>query len=489
MKTDLTGGESMDKRNKFLLVALLCAAALLIGGIFLCFLEGAPLHSVEVWLGQRIGKDLFSYYTAQLSLTFITISVMTVLSEKSVVIYWENIAESRLIKPTFGCFAAFSWYSIIANIGAALGVFLRSCTVFTVFFATNILVLILLTNAIIDVYYGKDAKKKLLVRQLKTDFAGWRVDDPEAIERYTEKIYGLQRRVRQVHLDTDLLELRELYQLYEQEYPLFATMEAKPFTEELAESLDLKTDDLFLNMLTKVVEAEEARLQTHILQGKEVYGEASDMSRGDIAKLLASKKNVPPQENPYGAEIQRTQKIDPFQECEIWMALVKTRALKRWVSQVDIVNMRNAAYHDFIRLVKRRLVSIYNYFAYFACLSREQPECVERVLLRWTPIGEVVWHQDGTKTDPQELAALIDVVFEYMTKTVYADDGLYVMWHVMRDFYIASKQNENVGMMLGEYCDFPIPMFMMNWAWGEEVTILNQLMNLRPGPLATDLYL
>lgn len=119
------------------------------------------------WPVLQLGGDLLGYYGGQLSLTFITISVMSVLSDKSVIIYWENIAEARLIKPLFGCFASYTTYSITATVGAGISVILNNGLAFAVFFCINILVLILLTLTMVNVYFGREEKKRTLEQHLK----------------------------------------------------------------------------------------------------------------------------------------------------------------------------------------------------------------------------------------------------------------------------------------------------------------------------------
>jgi len=86
--------------------------------------------------------------------------VMGVLSDKSVVVYWENIAEAKLIRPLFGSFASYTAYSIALTVGAGISAFMDNHLAFAVFFAANIPVLILLTLTMVDVYYGREEKKR-----------------------------------------------------------------------------------------------------------------------------------------------------------------------------------------------------------------------------------------------------------------------------------------------------------------------------------------
>lgn len=141
-------------------------------------LVGLPLWIPDFW-GFRIpqilqGQDLFGYYTAILSLTFISISVMSVLSDRTVVIYWENIAEGKLIKPVFGSFAAYTYYSIGSAIAAGICVVLNNSTAFIVFCTITITTIILLTYTMVDVYYDRESKKVQRKNELRMDEADYR---------------------------------------------------------------------------------------------------------------------------------------------------------------------------------------------------------------------------------------------------------------------------------------------------------------------------
>lgn len=466
----------MGKQKKFMLMAVSLFAVMLVGAVCLCYLPGAPLHGFESWMYGRIGDDLFSYYTAQLSLTFITISVMTVLSEKNVIIYWENIAESRLIKPTFGCFAAFSWYSIISNIGAAIGVFLKSCTVFSLFFMANILVLILLTNAIIDVYYGKDTKKKKLMQELAKDYAAHLQREEEGMDPYLEKIYGLSYRTRQLSREENLLELQEIYELYWQQYPLFDDMSAKPFTEALALSLSTHTSHLFVDMLERVARKEAQRVEGVVAACKGLQtGEADGLTREEIARILPDLTGSGFQENAYREMLLAYYEMHfPFRDCEIWMAFDKTQAITRWVREVNITDAHDPAYTDFIRLVKYRLVSLYNFHVCTECLRLERPDFIPLMLVNIRPNGSVEWALEGGSPDYQQLTVFAEAAFSSSARGVSDDTDLYVMWHVLRDFYAASRDNPDVGLFRGEYGDFPITEVMLRWALSKEETQLLQ---------------
>ncbi len=181
----------------------------------------------------ELSGSLLEYYAAQLSLTFITISVMSVLSDKSVVVYWQNVAERKLIKPLFGSFAAYTAYSVAATVGAGVGVLTDNATAFAVFFAINVIVLILLTLTMVDVYYGREQKKRFLACELRrtahgyikngyvenpfsgTDtFANKKLMHASRVDEYREMMYSLQYHLYQEIQSHNIPYLKEVAELY-----------------------------------------------------------------------------------------------------------------------------------------------------------------------------------------------------------------------------------------------------------------------------------
>jgi len=158
--------------------------------------------------------DLLSYYTGQLSLTFITISVMSVLSDKSVVIYWENVAEAKLIQPLFGSFASFTGYSIAATVCAGFSVMTGNSLGFVIFFGANILVLILLTLTMVDIYYRREQKKVSrckLLRRVSPVYAG---KNEYTEQKYQDIMLNLLYHLHQAVEDHNIPYLREVAELY-----------------------------------------------------------------------------------------------------------------------------------------------------------------------------------------------------------------------------------------------------------------------------------
>ncbi len=216
----------------------------------------SEILSVDISSNILEGKDLFGYYIAQLSLTFISISVLSVLSDKSVRIYWANVSEDMLIKPTFKCFAAYTYYSIGASIGSGLGVVIDNGLVFAAFFAVNIIIMVVLTLSMIDVYYGRDAKMKKMQKELEKDFNAVQAYNKNILSDeatklmaygYRDKMLGLRQHIYNANANSDFSELREIYGLYVLCFECFKTKEGEAAVETMVETVDSKNLALFLN--------------------------------------------------------------------------------------------------------------------------------------------------------------------------------------------------------------------------------------------------
>ena len=141
-------------------------AVIILGMVFKSFsvitpdqIDGIPILGKLYEVGSENGLTL---YLSQLSFTFITISVMSVLSDSSVVIYWENIVKKKLIEPEWSCFYSYTTYSFATVLFGGIAALIGLPLVFIIFFVIDIFVLIALTYSMIDVYFRHDDKAQKL---------------------------------------------------------------------------------------------------------------------------------------------------------------------------------------------------------------------------------------------------------------------------------------------------------------------------------------
>lgn len=130
-------------------------------------LKALQVYGVQMGMEDVLGK-VVSYdtdlYLAQLSLTFITISVLSIFTDGNAVIYWQNIVKQTLIEPPACCFKAYFVYSFFYLLMSTVSILLGNAVGVGVFFAFNIICLFDLSRTMISCYYNPNARKRKLVK-------------------------------------------------------------------------------------------------------------------------------------------------------------------------------------------------------------------------------------------------------------------------------------------------------------------------------------
>lgn len=106
----------------------------------------------------------FSYLDAlytQLSITFIVISLTTILSSNTKIIYWTDKIELTLVKPIFSSFSAYATY-IFACLTLSVIWTIKQDDLILISFGCSILVMTSLTFKLIEVYFGSSKVKQTL---------------------------------------------------------------------------------------------------------------------------------------------------------------------------------------------------------------------------------------------------------------------------------------------------------------------------------------
>lgn len=223
-------------------------------------LVSAPLLSFELHVkalfGEEVINNIWALLAAQLSLTFISISVLSILSDKDHVIYWKDLVEQRLLSPRFCCFAAYTYYSITAAIISCVAV-LFTCTVLFLFaFALNLVVLILLTDSILDVYFSKEKHCKQMENELKEAYKkAFQVKYDERNDEHYNKIMDDFATQIQRHKE-DALYMRQVFELIYNNIELFDTTNTS-VQEVLYHQFGLNKGTIDLRPFKTVVEQAE----------------------------------------------------------------------------------------------------------------------------------------------------------------------------------------------------------------------------------------
>ncbi len=306
-------------------------------------------------------NDMTEYYAAILSLTFISISVMGVLSDKTVVIYWENVAESKLIKPVFFSFAAYTFYSVGAAICSGICLLLGASVAFLTFGAINIVTIIALTFTMVDVYYDREGKKAKLTKELQEDAEDyfWDYEDKHISDknneekeahytnketgkgytnqeikdkqvgsnRYKEKMMLLRQNIRCAKDGHNLTYLQEVYDLYRKNIYYFNTLEGVRIAKMLFTDC---TDENWPLVIKCITESVEERVEKQ---------ERTE----DLFKEGFNSKNA-----------------KWNQDEEMWIALSRTPYLYQLLQPTDKENIDSVEFNEVMLPIVKRLVALYN---------------------------------------------------------------------------------------------------------------------------------
>ncbi|MBR2310866.1 MAG: hypothetical protein IKA47_10115 [Oscillospiraceae bacterium] len=352
------------------------------------------------------GGDLFGYYTAQLSLTFISISVMGVLSDNGVLIYWINASEERLIKPTFTSFAAYTYYSIGATIGAGVAVFAGLAPTFFAFFVVNILVLILLTSSMIDVYFGKEKTKKKLRDRLIKDFYYFRkkqegtpltVYQQTRAKNYEDAIRGLRQSIYHAQAASDLTLLNDIYDLYFHTLCVFSSNPGIQVPQVILATLTDQTFPTFYTTLDKFV-----RDMPRLKKGTPV------LFREDMFNMF------------YAWNMDE----------DLWVSLCKSPYFAQWIHRQEIT--AGWAPMELLFVVKRRLVQLYNDMVTeeaadqraLQLLTKEEPWNTADFLLSMDDDGKVTLESTGEEIPFDRVKTVFEASFHNLVLEHSLTSGL-----------------------------------------------------------------
>lgn len=154
------------------------------------------------------GNQVLNLFISQLSLTFITISVMSVLSEKTVTLFWLNLIEDNLISPAFRCFYAYVIFSFTTMAINLFAIFFNNYGVFIIYFIINLIVLFLLTYSMLTVYFRQDRKEQKAIRDFQKEERNGNI-----IER-RKKMKRLKEYTLKAHSNNDIDTLNKNLSFY-----------------------------------------------------------------------------------------------------------------------------------------------------------------------------------------------------------------------------------------------------------------------------------
>lgn len=437
-----------ERRKK---VVLLKATAL---GICLA---GLPLWIPNFWgftIPQPLAleqKDLLELYIAVLSLTFVSISVMSMLSDRSIVIYWENIAIRKLIKPVFCSFAAYTYYSVGAALGAGISVATGNTSVFLVFCVINIGTLVLLTYTMVDVYYDRDGKKTRMVKELQEDardyewilederlandkrrekehaehrmnkaakrpYTPWEIRDKKiGCQRYKEKIMLLRQNFARSCEEHDVLYLREVYELYIQNPECFHNPDGERIVQMLFAEITADTRPLLIDALETLID-----------------------------KLEANQSRT---KDPFAPYCNQWEEDFP-----LWSDFTKSQYLCDWFRSAGKDSVSAIDLHNFIIQVVRRIVVMYNDMVTHANIKCDgKPYDYLKLSVFYSYL--TIKTEADERPKPAQVAEVFDVAFGKMIPESMFPSTLMLML----GFLLENLEESERDKLHSLFYDFPLP--------------------------------
>lgn len=155
-------------------------------GLF-CFLLNSILGNKINFFFEMLEGNGFNYLATlsiQVSVSFIVVSVVTVLSQKNCIIYWQDIMSYKLIDPLLTNFNALASYVFADLLLSIFFVVIDSKMVYICFFVT-VLLIMLLSLKMMEVYFSREKIKNQMANQYAKERAH-RKTSQKSLDLYRE---------------------------------------------------------------------------------------------------------------------------------------------------------------------------------------------------------------------------------------------------------------------------------------------------------------
>ena len=156
----------LERKKEIIVIVLLCTLIWIVCGVTDIWFWGQ--NKIPSFIDSKLCEfenHTWEAFFGELSLIFITVSVLSILSDNIKVIFWANIVDEQLIKPRFRNFYSYCIYafSILAfTFAAALE---DKLGLVWIYFSLSLVLMNSLSLIMIDVYYKDEEKKKELQKE------------------------------------------------------------------------------------------------------------------------------------------------------------------------------------------------------------------------------------------------------------------------------------------------------------------------------------
>ena len=224
-----------DRAKEFIAGAIVC------GIIWKCYFWGKCMILDTIF--KIFDNKMVEFFLGQLSLTFITVSVLSILSDNKKVIYWSCIVEDRLIRPKFRNFYSFCAYGFVLLLFSFVAMVTGNYALLGIYFVMSMLIMVFLSLNMVDIYRNDSAKRIELQKQYERLV---RSKNSERREERYKKIHSELHRQTLIAIKNLDYECVEYNIDFYKKYAIFMPREKSTLSEILDFLSNRTMDDVFV---------------------------------------------------------------------------------------------------------------------------------------------------------------------------------------------------------------------------------------------------
>lgn len=146
----------------------LISVLLEIGLIYLIkSIAGPTLHECFLYYMGDTEFNIYDVFYAQISTTFILISIISLLSTNTQKVYWDDMMHRKLIKPPFMNFTSLTAY-LLSTLLISTYMYIVGSNYILLSFVVSLLLMSIFTVRMVGAYFGRDAVKAKMEKEFKS---------------------------------------------------------------------------------------------------------------------------------------------------------------------------------------------------------------------------------------------------------------------------------------------------------------------------------
>lgn len=256
---------------------------LLIGtfAVIMVFLLQEVVHKVAPGIfsnlmGISIDENLcVNIIITQYTITFLIVSLLSLLSGSGEYIYWVDVLEQKIISPRHLNFTSMSVYAFISMFAGSIAFLRGKSNLVLLFFAADVILLVFLTFRMTSVYFGKERLRRKLYSKIEKDIKKYLdAPDSEQLKAIEDKLNGVYENA------TKLAEKKQFGEILETDFQLLidiSEMMSAKYNNDLAKIVygnitkillifNDSSDYIFSRLNTKYCPFSNHDLQTHTVE-------------------------------------------------------------------------------------------------------------------------------------------------------------------------------------------------------------------------------